>query len=147
MLKKLLTSTMVLLSVSSAAAGVLCTTTVSADTVSSTTVATPQLREIGGSFSGELHEGMGVEPVNIGTVEYTIPPVIVLDVVDGGPESLSWSVAVLDQRSGLVSDWTEFKHGNTTLPINIDMSKVRIGDELQLQVHANSGEGFVTFYV
>lgn len=102
------------------------------------------LGEISGSFSGDLHEGMGTKPVPIGTVEYVVPPVITLNVINGGPENLTWSAAIYDVTTNkLVCDWTEFQHGYGNLLLPIDRSNVKVGDSLQLWLHANSGSGHV----
>jgi hypothetical protein len=145
MLKKLLTNTMMLLAMSPVAAGILSSTTVSADTASFNTVVKPQPREIHARFTGELRGGMGVQPVMLGTVEYVIPNGIMLDVVNGGPESLSWSASVINGRTGKqISAWKEFKHGTSNLSLPIDKTQVHLGDKLVLYLHANSGSGYVT---
>jgi len=144
--KKLITSAALLLAVSPALPSVLTSTLVSADTDSSTIRTNVSPREIMGRFSGEIHEGMGISSIGIGAFEYIVPPFLMLDVIDGGPESLSWSASVYNVTTGeLVNDWQEFKHGGNDIIFNLDKTKVHVGDQLKVNVHANSGKGNITF--
>lgn len=146
MYKKLVTSVALLLSVSPAVSGVLMTTSVSADTVNSTIKSNVSPRDIGGRYNGEIRGGMGIDILNIGYYEYVVKPFIRLEVIDGGPESLSWSAAIYNATTNeLVNDWQEFKHGSNNMIFNINQTKVHVGDQLQVHVHANSGEGYITF--
>lgn len=148
MFRKLALSSMTLLAMTPVVASVLPQASVSANTQNVSKVSTQQLREIGGRFTASLVEGMGTKPFSIGTVEYVIPPTIILDVSNGGPESLSWSAAIYDVTSNsVVSDWKEFSHGYNALSMSVDRSKVSLGDNLQVWLHANSGSGTVSFSV
>lgn len=148
MYKKLVTSVALLLSVSPAVSGVLMTASVSADSVNSTIKSNVAPRDVSGSYSGEIQEGMGIDTLNIGSFNYVVEPIVSLDIKDGGPESLSWSAAIYNATTNeLVSDWQEYKHGERHIFYDLDTTKIDVGDQLQVYVQANSGEGYISFIV
>lgn len=101
------------------------------------------LKEIFGSFTGNLNEGGGNTIVDLGTVENFSPNFIILDVINGGPASLDWSAAIYDTTTNsLVGDWTPFVHGYSALDVRV--SGTNVGDHLELWLHANSGSGEVS---
>lgn len=103
------------------------------------------LKEIGGSWSGELHGGMGTKPVVIGNWNKISdnPYFLMLDVVNGGPLSLNWSAAIYNvSKNKVICDWTNFNHNYSNLTLRYK-EKPSNGDQLQLWLHANSGSGVV----
>lgn len=106
-------------------------------------ISTGAVKDIFGSFTGNLNEGGANTVVDIGTIENFSPNFIILDVISGGPTSLDWSAAIYDTTTNtLVSNWTPFVHGYSAL--NIRVSGTNVGDHLELWLHANSGSGRVS---
>ena len=106
-------------------------------------ISSKSLKEIYGSFTGNLNEGAGNTVVDLGTVENFSPNFIILDVINGGPASLDWTAAIYDTTTNsLVGDWTPFVHGHSALDVRV--SGTNIGDHLELWLHANSGTGEVS---
>lgn len=108
-------------------------------------------REISGQFNLTFQRPWQQIRVNAGTVEQRING-IMLSVRNGGPQSLSWSVMVVNNRTGqqVLADWAEFKHGTNALRLLFDRNaQVNIGDSLSLVFTNNnfpSNSGPLTIY-
>jgi hypothetical protein len=68
-------------------------------------------------------------------------------VTNGGPNSLEWTAAVLNERTNaVISDYHPFIHGNTALKVSIWENSIIEGDKLSLILHNNSGRGSITIF-
>lgn len=101
-------------------------------------------KELSGYFVGDIYEGMGTKVVSMGMWE-TIsdnPFYVLLDVVNGGPNSLDWSAQIYNVTKGkAVTDWQNFKHNSTSAWSFKINEKPSDGDQIELYLSANSGSG------
>lgn len=143
--KKLLSSTLMLLTLSPVAAGVVTQATmVSADTTTSGLCEKSNLRDIHGSFGFLFTKPHQYLTAYAGNYDVFVGNGIKLDVANGGPESLSWSAMVYNKRTGkqVLKDWVEFKHGDSTMSLYFDKSAdIKVGDSFDVVFTNNNYVG------
>lgn len=150
MIKKFLSSTMMLLVVSPVAAGVVSQTpAVSADTTSSIRGEKPQLRDIGGRFGVTFTRPNQYMRVYAGDYDVFVGNGIDLIVTNGGSENLSWSAMVYNRRTGkqVLKDWVEFRHGSKIMPLYFDKNAdIKVGDSFDIEFTNNNYVGTSQIY-
>lgn len=71
-------------------------------------------------------------------------------VINGGPESLKWTAATYNGRTGeRLSEFVKFQHRSKKMNIPIDKSKVCLGDNIFLKFDNDNfpdDQGFLQIY-